>query len=442
MDFIDRVRLFLSGGDGGSGCMSFRREKYIPFGGPDGGDGGKGGDVFLEASSSLSTFLDLARRPHRKGEDGGNGKGSDKTGESGADCVVLVPLGTVVFKDGLCQADLCEEGGRFLAAKGGRGGRGNLSFKTQRHTAPRIAEKGEPGERATIHLELKLLADVGLVGLPNAGKSSLLARISKARPKIADYPFTTLQPHLGVVSHKEESFVAADIPGLIEGAHDGTGLGDGFLRHIERTRLLWHLIDPLGFGGLGPREGVRLIEAELAAFSPGLARKPKILVVNKMDLPEGKAVLGALKRLYRRRRVIGVSAATGEGVAALLDEALKALSELPKPGPFPAAPVLTPGSVRVEQGFSIERQKDGRFALRGNLVEKMAAMLRPELPEAVSRFQNTLRKMGVDKALRRLGAAEGDVVRCGAVEFEWRDEGAETDRDRWQRKAKESHAGL
>ncbi len=422
MDFVDRVRLFLSGGNGGAGCMSFRREKYIPFGGPDGGDGGKGGDVILEASSSLSTFLDLARRPHRKGEDGGNGKGSDKTGESGADCVVRVPLGTVVYKDGLCQADLCEEGQRFLAAKGGRGGRGNLSFKSRRNTAPRIAEKGEPGEKTAANLELKLLADVGLVGLPNAGKSSLLARVSKARPKIADYPFTTLQPHLGVVSHKEESFVAADIPGLIEGAHEGTGLGDGFLRHIERTRLLCHLIDPLGFGGMSPREGIRLIEAELAAFSPQLARKPKILVVNKMDLPEGPAMLKALKRLYRRRRVFGVSAATGEGIAALLDAALADLSDLPKPGPFRAVSALAPGAVRVEQGFTVARQKDGRIALKGSFVEKMAAMLRPELPEALSRFQNTLRKIGVDKALRRLGAEEGDVVCCGTVEFEWHDE--------------------
>ena len=420
MEFIDKVRLFITAGNGGNGCLSFHREKFIEFGGPDGGDGGRGGSVYLEASPRLTTLLELARRPHIRGNDGCAGKGKGKTGESAAETVVSVPAGTMVYRDGLLLADLLEPGQRVLVADGGRGGRGNLSFKSRRVITPRLCERGEPGEAVEITTELKLLADVGLVGFPNAGKSSFLARISNARPKVAAYPFTTLTPNLGVVEYKSTSFVAADIPGLIEGAHSGKGLGTEFLRHIERTRVLVHLIDPEGFGGRGPVPGIKDIEHELKSFSPKLAAKPRLLAVNKLDLPGGPEVLRQVKARYPRR-TFGISAATGEGIAALLDRVIRELSRLP-PGPA-TAPNAQAGSraLRMDVGFRARPLGGGRFELTGRFVLRAAAMLEATLPEAVERFQSALKRIGVDKALKRLGIHEGDMVRCGDFEFEWTD---------------------
>ncbi|MEK7743413.1 MAG: GTPase ObgE, partial [Elusimicrobiota bacterium] len=333
MGFIDKVRIRAKGGDGGDGCLSFLREKFRPMGGPDGGDGGRGGDVILAADANLSTLADVFYHPHLRGESGRGGRGSVKAGLDGRDVLTRVRVGTLVLRGEKVLADLSAHGARFVAARGGRGGRGNRAFKTSRNTAPRIKEKGEPGEEAELDLELKLIADVGFVGLPNAGKSTLLARVSNARPKIAAYPFTTLSPNLGLVSHKERDFVAADIPGLIEGAHEGKGLGDEFLRHVERTRILVHLVDPLGFAGKTPVEGVRAVEAELKGYSRVLASKPSILAVNKTDLPEAAEAVRRIRARWRKRRVFALSAATGEGVGPLLDAVSTLLSRLPRPEP-------------------------------------------------------------------------------------------------------------
>lgn len=421
MNFIDKVRIFVKAGDGGDGSLSFLREKYREFGGPNGADGGKGGDVYLEASTHLTTLLELARRPHIEAERGSHGKGGNKQGPGGGDVVVPVPVGTTVYRDKALIADLGKPGQRCLVATGGRGGRGNLSFKTRLNTAPRIYEKGGPGEQATIDLELRLLADVGLVGFPNAGKSSLLARLTAARPKIADYPFTTLSPNLGVAEHKGVSFVIADIPGLIEGAHAGKGLGADFLRHVERTRVLVHLIDPAGFGGEDALPGIKTIENELKSFNPRLGTKLRILAVNKMDLPGAAEFYKKLCSRYRKNKPAAVSVATGEGLPALLDRVLLELSRKEAALTFEES-VSEGRLVKVERGFSVQSAGGGVFHLRGRFVERAAAMLDSTLPEAVDRFQRALRRIGVDRALRQAGVQDGDVVRCGAVEFEWSNE--------------------
>ena len=419
MNFIDKVRVFVSAGNGGDGSLSFRHLKFLEFGGPNGADGGKGGDVWFEAASRLTTLMDLHFRPHVDAERGSHGKGSNKKGDSGCDVVIHVPVGTVIYKDSVLVADLHKDKQRFRAAEGGRGGRGNASFKTHANTAPRLAEKGAPGEKAAYDLELKLLADVGLVGFPNAGKSSLLARVTSARPKIADYPFTTLSPNLGVAYHKHVSFVLADIPGLIEGASEGKGLGDQFLRHVERTRVLIHLVDPSGYMGEDPLKGVKTIDNELKSFSPRLASKPKILVVNKMDLPEGEAVFKAFKKKYRDR-VLGASVATGQGVQAILDRVIKELAKHDGPVHFEDK---VPGETlhKVEQGFTVENMGGGLYVLRGRYVERASAMLDVSLPEAINRYQHTLKRIGVDKALKKAGIKAGERVRCGEFEFEWSD---------------------
>lgn len=420
MRFIDKVRIYAKGGSGGNGCLSFLREKYREFGGPDGGDGGKGGDVVLRADSNVGTLLDFSYRPHLKAAPGGNGKGANKTGPAAPDLVLRVPVGTVIYRDGRLQADLSSPGASACVARGGRGGRGNASFKSRRNTAPRIYEKGEPGEEVTADLELKLIADVGLAGFPNAGKSTLLSRLSNARPKIADYPFTTLAPHLGLVRHKETGFVMADIPGLIEGAHRGKGLGDAFLRHVERTRILLHMIDPLGFDGVPAEKGVSKIYEELKSHSRVLAAKPRILVVSKADLPEAERVYKRVRARFRRRKVFLVSSATGKGVEELLDCVLSELSKHPR-DPVSFAPERSPKTVKVESGFRVERLAGSRFRVTGVYVERVASMTDLNLLESVYRLQTTFHKIGVDKALRSKGVREGDIVFVGPLELEWSD---------------------
>ena len=285
-NFLDKVKIYVKAGKGGDGCLSFRREKFIEFGGPNGGNGGRGGNVYFQAEPNLTTLQELAYNPHIEAQNGEKGGTYNKTGLDGEDKIVLVPLGTVIKQSGNIIADLTLPGQKALIAKGGRGGRGNQSFKTQQNTAPRIAENGQPGEELTLILELKVLADVGLVGFPNAGKSTFLSAVSAARPKIADYPFTTLNPNLGICTHKGKSFVIADIPGIIEGASGGKGLGHQFLKHIERTRVLLHIIDPQGFDNLDALKSVKVIENELKNFDKELYKKPRILVVNKADIEE------------------------------------------------------------------------------------------------------------------------------------------------------------
>jgi GTP-binding protein len=333
MKFVDEAKIFIKSGDGGKGMVSFRREKYVPRGGPDGGNGGKGGDVIVRASLNHHTLLDLSYNQHHIAERGGPGGGNNRTGKNAGDIEILVPVGTVIsdFDTGEILCDLTEAGQTSVIAKGGIGGKGNAHFATSTNRAPRFAQEGMPGEERWIKLEIKLIADVGLVGFPNAGKSTFISRVSAARPKIADYPFTTLSPVLGVVSHKDCGFVIADIPGLIEGAHEGLGLGTKFLRHIERTYLLVHLIDVSGHDsdtGKSPWKDYQAINKELGSFSPALLEKPQLVALNKIDLPEAQARLKKAFDMFRRKgiKIFPVSAATGEGIPPLLDEIIRLLS--------------------------------------------------------------------------------------------------------------------
>lgn len=425
--FVDHTRIVVRGGAGGNGCMSFRREKFVPFGGPDGGNGGRGGDVILVSDPQKKSLLDLTYRPHFYAKEGDPGSSSNKSGRGAEDMLVTVPTGTLVMKDGKLLADLHEPGARFIVAKGGRGGRGNASFKTQRNTAPHISEKGEPGEEFKLDLELKLLADVGLIGCPNAGKSTLLSRLTSARPKIANYPFTTLNPNLGVAEWHGAQIVLADIPGLIEGAHAGKGLGHDFLRHIERTRVLFHVVDMSGFDGKDPYDTIQMIEAELKAYSPKLLKKPTILVANKMDVTGADEALNVLKKKLKKTKIYAISAATGEGMDPLLSFAMK---EISKPAPVEEAPVDDePFRFVIELDFVVERKETEEgpvYLVKGAKVEKLASMTHFSQSEGARRFMNILKKMGVEKELERQGVEPGDTVKVKNIEFfyELDDEGA------------------
>ncbi|TPW20843.1 MAG: GTP-binding protein [Elusimicrobia bacterium] len=432
MKFIDRVHIEVRGGNGGNGCLSFLHEKYREFGGPDGGDGGRGGDVVLVADANLSTLLDVSYRPHIEARHGGNGRSSTKTGFTSDEFVMKVPVGTVVLKDGVVVADLSRAGQRFVAARGGRGGRGNASFKHHDNTAPRLYERGQPGEVHELDLELKLIADVGLAGFPNAGKSTLLTRVSNARPKVAAYPFTTLSPHLGIVSHKGRDFVMADVPGLIEGASEGKGLGDDFLRHVERTRVLVHLVDPAGFKGTGPVEGVKVIEAELKAYSRLLGDKPRLLVVSKSDQPEAAEVARRLRARYRSRKVFLMSGATGEGVSELLDAVLAELAHAPREALLFAKE--GENRLKVQKGFAIVPAGEGVYRVYGAFVERAAAMTDVSLPEPLGRLQKVFKRIGLDKALRQAGIVEGDMVAIGPIELAWHAKAEERPREGRKRK--------
>jgi GTP-binding protein len=324
MKFIDEVTLHCASGHGGAGCVSFRREKFIPFGGPNGGDGGRGGDLIFEATKSLSTLLELRHKQHQKAQRGQHGMGKDRHGAAGADLIIKVPVGTLIkdAETGEELADLTEDGQRIVMLKGGRGGQGNARFATATNKAPKFAQPGEEGEERKLRLELKLMADVGLLGLPNAGKSSLIAKVSAARPKVADYPFTTLAPSLGVVGYKDyRSFVMADIPGIIEGAHAGAGLGHRFLKHLERSGILVHLVDISGLPEADPYGAFEAVNRELALFSEELSTKAQIVALTKIDLPTAREQLAQASAWFTERgiAVYPISSATGEGVEALLD---------------------------------------------------------------------------------------------------------------------------
>lgn len=330
MKFVDEAKIYVKAGDGGRGCVSFRREKYVPRGGPNGGDGGKGGDVIVVASASHRTLLDLKYQQHHVARHGGHGEGSDCTGRNSDDVLIPVPVGTLVMDDatGEVLVDLVEDGQRYVVAKGGRGGRGNAFFKTATNRAPRFAQPGEEGAERWIRLELKLLADVGVIGFPNAGKSTLISRVSAAKPKIADYPFTTLTPNLGVVKYKNfGTFVIADIPGLIEGAHRGVGLGIRFLRHVERTAVLIHLLDISGEEPVSGWNHFETINRELALYDPTLAEKPQVVAIGKADLPETRDRAKKEIDFFRRKNieVFLISAVTGEGIDALIAAVVKKL---------------------------------------------------------------------------------------------------------------------
>lgn len=433
----DRARIHVQSGRGGDGHVSFRREKYVPFGGPDGGDGGQGGSVYLVVDPQQNTLIAFRHRQHFRAADGRPGGKSRRTGRSGADLEIPVPPGTVVRGMGAeagLAADLVAPGQRLLVARGGRGGRGNACFATPTHQAPRLAELGEPGEERWLELELKLIADVGLVGFPNAGKSTLLAAVSAARPKIAPYPFTTLSPNLGVVTVGEYSFILADIPGLIEGASQGAGLGLEFLRHIERTRLLIHILDGAAVDGRDPLADYHATRHELAQYSPLLGERRQLVAVNKMDLPSACQHLERLRRELpvEPKDLFPISAATGEGVSALLQRAAAVLQELPPSYDlFPREETLVfappPADTRA---FSIEPEEDG-FRIRGYQIERLAAMTDFQSVEAAARFQRVLRATGIEEALRNAGVRDGDRVRIGGCELYWEEQehGADTEEE-------------
>ncbi len=414
--FIDRAKIHVVSGRGGDGCLSFRREKYVEMGGPDGGNGGKGGDVWLVADPQKTTLYDFTYRPHFRAEMGVHGRGRKQTGACGEDLVIGVPPGTLVFQGDRLLADLKNAGDRLLAARGGRGGRGNASFKTIFNTAPRISERGEPPEDVQLNLELKLVADVGLLGFPNAGKSTFLSVVTEARPKIADYPFTTLAPNLGVARAGGRVFVIADIPGLIEGAHAGKGLGDEFLRHVERTRVLIHLVDVFGFDGKTALQNLRVLRKELAAHSPALAEKTQIVAATKMDLTGAEKALAAFRRGLKKETIVPVSSATGLGIKDLLARVARALAKLPEPPPF----VPERAEIVIEPDYFVEARGPGRWRVAGRKIDRLVAVTHFDQDEALSRFQNILVKMGVEDALARDGAHPGDDVQVGDHAFTFR----------------------
>jgi GTP-binding protein len=417
--FFDEAKIYVKSGDGGDGCVAFRREKYVPFGGPNGGNGGQGGDVYLVTDPNLNTLIHFRKGVHFRAENGGRGSGKNQQGKQGEKRLVPVPVGTMVYDADTDEflADLVTEGQRVLVARGGRGGRGNAAFASPTQQAPRLAEHGEPGQERWLRLELKLIADVGVIGMPNAGKSTLLSVVSAARPKIAAYPFTTLQPNLGVVQVDEYgTFVMADVPGLIEGASEGAGLGHQFLRHIERTRLLIHLLDG---AATDPLQDLKAINRELAQFSERLAAKPQIVVLNKMDLPDAQAWWPLVQQAMREQEVeaYAISAVSGQGVRMLMQRAHVLLRTLPAIELEPEAPaVFRPAE--QDDAFIIEREGNA-WRVRGVGVERVAAMTPFVLPEAVARFQRQLRAMGIVEALEGAGVQHGDTVRIGDQELEW-----------------------
>ena len=419
--FTDRVKVFVKAGDGGGGQLSFRREKFVPRGGPDGGNGGRGGNVVLEVSRQLNSLQDYRFKHHFAAERGGKGGGNRRHGKDAADVVLQVPPGTLVKdEEGKTLADLVVDRQRLVVARAGRGGRGNASFKTSTRQTPRFAELGEPGESRWLWLELKLIADVGLVGLPNAGKSTLLSVASAARPKIADYPFTTLEPVLGVVELADDaSFVLADLPGLIEGAAEGAGLGLQFLRHVERTRALIHVIDASSGDQQKLWNDYQQVRAELKKYSAALARRPQLIALSKMDaVTDSPEVVTFRQRLVKlRRRTFPISAVTGEGVQDLLWATQRTLvrrRDKVTAEPLPALKVYR-GPTTADP-FTIE-PVEGGFRVSGNQLERLLAMTDMTNPEGLAHFQRMLDRWGLNDALARHGARGGETVRIAEVEF-------------------------
>jgi len=418
--FIDRAKIFIKAGDGGAGALSFRREKYVPRGGPDGGNGGRGGNVILEVSRQLNSLQDYRFKHHFAAGRGGRGSGSRRHGKDAADLTLQVPPGTLVKdEEGKTIADLVAANQRLVVGRGGRGGRGNASFKSSTRQTPRFAELGEPGESRWLWLELKLIADAGLIGLPNAGKSTLLSAASAARPKIGDYPFTTLEPVLGVVELAEDAtFVMADLPGLIEGAHAGAGLGLEFLRHVDRTRVLIHVIDAAAKDQHKLWNDYEQVRAELKKYSASLARRPQLIALNKMDaVSEPSEVLAFRQRLVKlRRRSFPISAATGEGVQDLLWATSRMLERRKREAPEPVPALKVYRGPSSAEPFTIE-PIDGGFRVSGNQLERLLAMTDITNPEGLAHFQRMLDRWGLNDALARHGARGGEMVRIADAEF-------------------------
>ncbi len=444
--FYDRAKIFIKAGDGGNGAATFRREKYIPRGGPDGGDGGPGGNVYFRVDPQENTLIDFRYQQHFRAEGGTHGARQKKHGKTGESLYIDVPPGTVIYDDETNEAlaDLIEPGDTYLVAQGGRGGKGNTRFKTSTRQAPKIAEKGEPGQEFWVRLELKVIADVGLVGFPNAGKSTLLSAVSSARPKVADYPFTTLEPSLGVVDpgrSRGRSFVMADIPGLIEGAADGVGLGHEFLRHIERCRLLLHVID--GSGGLeqhDPVDDFHNINRELEEYSPILAERPQVVAVNKMDLPETQENLERIKAAVSEFDfpVYAISAATGQGIDELVQGVSTLVAELPPPEPEvrPEDRVVYTLDQEDDDHFEIERMSEHHFRVHGTNIERFTRMTDFANEEGADRFQRVLDKSGISEALEEEGIEAGDIVHIAEAELVWDEQALEIEQEEQKRRRK------
>ena len=424
--FVDVVKIYAAAGSGGHGAVSFRREKYIPAGGPDGGDGGRGGDIVFQADPGMKTLMDFRYKKRYRAGSGQNGAGSNKTGKNGEDLVLKVPVGTMI-KDSerdIIIADLTEAGQRVVVAKGGKGGKGNSRFTSSVRQAPTFAERGYEGEERWLVLELKLLADVGLIGFPNVGKSTILSVVTGAKPKIANYPFTTLTPNLGVVELEgRKSFVLADIPGLIEGAHQGVGLGHDFLRHIERTRLLIHVLDVSGSEGRDPLEDFRQVNHELAKYSSSLAERPQLIAVNKTDLPDAREILAGVREALEKEgfEVFEVSAATNTGLDRLMDRAFELLRDLgdqPMQENIEDTRKMRYYRFEPEKPFTIEKVGDV-FVVKGNWVDRLMAGINVDRDESLKYFQKVIRKRGIIDELKEMGIKEGDTVRMGQREFEY-----------------------
>lgn len=418
----DYVKIYIKAGDGGDGGLAFRREKFVPLGGPSGGDGGRGASVYLVGDSSLSTLADFKYKHHYKAQRGQNGLNKNMNGAYGQDLYLKVPAGTVVKdENGKFLADISHDGQELLVAKGGRGGRGNVHFATRKDKAPAYAEKGEPGQEVTLILELKLIADVGLVGLPNAGKSTILSRISAAQPKIANYPFTTLEPNLGMVRLDDDSsFVVADLPGLIEGAASGIGLGHRFLRHAERNRILVHVLDMSEFADRPPLESFRLINEELSLYKEDFLQRPMIIAANKMDMPGAAENIEVLqKELQGEYEIFPVSALTGAGLKPMLWRIKELLDETPIQPFIPDTEVVKNTVIRAEQPFAITKDENGVWQVGGPRVEKLVKMTDLNNDDAVLRMQRIFVKMGLEEALVEAGVVAGDTVSIAGSEFEY-----------------------
>ncbi|WP_088068330.1 GTPase ObgE [Gottfriedia luciferensis] len=427
--FIDQVKIYVKGGDGGNGMVAFRREKYVPKGGPAGGDGGKGANVVFKVDEGLRTLMDFRYKRHFKADRGQHGMSKNQHGKNAEDMIVKVPPGTIVTDadTGELIADLTMDGQTAIIARGGRGGRGNSRFASPANPAPEIAENGEPGKERNIKLELKVLADVGLVGFPSVGKSTLLSVVSSARPKIAEYHFTTIVPNLGVVETEDNrSFVMADLPGLIEGAHQGVGLGHQFLRHIERTRVIVHVIDMSGLEGRDPYDDYLTINQELKEYNLRLTERPQVVVANKMDIPEAEENLAKFKeQVGDEVQIFPISAVTRQGLRDLLFTVADLVETTPE---FPLHDEEEDKPLRVlykyqkeEPTFEITRESDGTFVVKGEELEKIFKMTNFEREESIRRFARQMRGMGIDEALRQRGAKNGDIVKISEYEFEFID---------------------
>lgn len=422
--FVDEVELYVIAGSGGDGCTAFRREKYVPMGGPFGGNGGRGSNIIFKVDEGLHTLLDLRYQKVIRGKKGENGRGKNQNGKGAEDIIVKVPQGTVItdLDTNLILADLKKKDDQVVVAKGGRGGRGNMAFKTQANPAPNFSENGEPGEERHLKIELKLLADVGLVGLPSVGKSTIISKVSRSKPKIAAYHFTTLTPNLGVVrASNGKSFVMADLPGLIEGASVGEGLGDRFLRHIERTRVLLHVLDMSGSEMRDPYEDYQTINQELEKFNPKLMKRPMVILANKMDLPNAEENLKKFKEKVKDKKIFAITAMNGQGLQEVIDYLADLLDTIKEENLYDEdafeSHVLY--QFKEEQPFTIEKEDDV-WVIKGDKIEKLFKTAKLNTEEGQMRFARRVSRMGIDDKLEELGAKEGDMVRILDFYFEYR----------------------